>query len=52
MTIRSLKNKAHLAMGVAAASLNFFPSRSLSVVGVTGTDGKTTTSNLIYSRIS
>lgn len=48
MTIRSLKNKAHLAMGVAAASLNFFPSRSLSVVGVTGTDGKTTTSNLIY----
>ena len=46
--IRNLKNKAHLALGVAAASINLFPSRGLTIVGVTGTDGKTTTSNLLY----
>lgn len=48
MTIRSLKNKAHLVIGIVAASCSLFPARHLSVVGVTGTDGKTTTSNLIY----
>ncbi len=35
---------AHLS-----AAFNGFPARSMTVIGVTGTDGKTTTCNLIYS---
>lgn len=31
-----------------AAAFHGFPARKLTVIGVTGTDGKTTTSNLIY----
>ncbi len=37
------------ALGYLAAAYYGFPSRRLIVIGVTGTDGKTTTSNLIYS---
>jgi UDP-N-acetylmuramoyl-L-alanyl-D-glutamate--2,6-diaminopimelate ligase len=36
------------ALGYLAASFHGFPSRDLVVIGVTGTDGKTTTSTLIY----
>ncbi len=36
------------AMGYAAAALYRFPSKELVIIGVTGTDGKTTTSTLIY----
>jgi UDP-N-acetylmuramoyl-L-alanyl-D-glutamate--2,6-diaminopimelate ligase len=36
------------ALGYLAASFHRFPSRDLVVIGVTGTDGKTTTSTLIY----
>jgi UDP-N-acetylmuramoyl-L-alanyl-D-glutamate--2,6-diaminopimelate ligase len=35
-------------LGYLAASYHGFPSRDLVVIGVTGTDGKTTTSTLIY----
>ena len=37
------------AIGVLAAAYYGFPSRHLTVIGVTGTDGKTTTSTLIHS---
>lgn len=36
------------AMAHLAAALNGFPARTLTVIGVTGTDGKTTTVNLIF----
>ncbi len=36
------------AMAYLAASLYDFPGRKMTVIGVTGTDGKTTTSNLIF----
>jgi len=38
----------HLPLAVLASVYYQFPSRRLKVVGVTGTDGKTTTVNLIY----
>jgi len=37
------------AIGYLAASYHDFPSRRLLIVGVTGTDGKTTTTTLIHS---
>lgn len=40
---------AQEAVGYLAAAWHDFPSRSLTVIGVTGTDGKTTTSTLIRS---
>ncbi|CAG0992725.1 UDP-N-acetylmuramoyl-L-alanyl-D-glutamate--2, 6-diaminopimelate ligase [Anaerolineae bacterium] len=36
------------ALGYLAAAFQGFPSRNLTMIGVTGTDGKTTTTNLIY----
>lgn len=46
--IRRLKNSAHLVLALTANKIHGYPSRGMIVVGVTGTDGKTTTSNLIY----
>lgn len=37
-----------LALAQLAAALHDFPARKLTVIGVTGTDGKTTTANIIY----
>ncbi len=37
------------ALGLLAAAFYDFPSRQLVVIGVTGTDGKTTTSTMIHS---
>ncbi|MBN2046564.1 MAG: UDP-N-acetylmuramoyl-L-alanyl-D-glutamate--2,6-diaminopimelate ligase [Anaerolineaceae bacterium] len=39
---------ARFALAQIAAALEDFPARKLTVIGVTGTDGKTTTSNLIF----
>ncbi len=41
---------SRLALAYLAAAYYGFPSRKLTVIGVTGTDGKTTTVNLITSR--
>lgn len=42
------KNIYHLACAIIANVLYGFPARKAIVIGVTGTDGKTTTVNLIY----
>ena len=42
-----LENARHSLTWLAAA-FHGFPARKLTVIGVTGTDGKTTTSNLLY----
>ncbi len=41
--------ESRTALAAAAAYLYGFPSRSLTVIGVTGTDGKTTTSSILES---
>lgn len=43
-----LKNAYHLFVAVVANCWFGFPARKLTVIGVTGTDGKTTTTTLIY----
>ena len=45
---QKLKNIYHLLRALIANIYFGFPSRRLKVVGVTGTDGKTTTTHLIY----
>jgi UDP-N-acetylmuramoyl-L-alanyl-D-glutamate--2,6-diaminopimelate ligase len=39
---------AREALAYTAAAFNGFPARKLNIIGVTGTDGKTTTVNLIF----
>lgn len=46
--IRKLKNFGHLCLALTANLWYGFPSRKIKVIGVTGTDGKTTTTHLIY----
>jgi len=44
---QSIKNLYHLAQAVLANLVYGFPSRKIKVIGVTGTDGKTTTVQMI-----
>ena len=46
--LRSLKGLYHLLIAILANIWFRFPSRGLTVIGITGTDGKTTTTTLIY----
>jgi len=46
--LQSAKNYIHLFQAVRAVKKYKSPASSLTVIGVTGTDGKTTTSSLIY----
>src|SRR3989344_1925601 len=43
-----VNNFYHLPSAILANIRYVFPSRKLTVIGVTGTDGKTTTVNMIY----
>lgn len=45
---QELKNIYHLIQAIIANALNSFPARKLKIIGVTGTDGKTTTTHLVY----
>ena len=45
---QKIKNIYHFFIAIFANVLFFFPSRRMKVIAVTGTDGKTTTVNLIY----
>lgn len=46
--IQKLKNIYHLLQAIVANLWYAFPSREIKVIGVTGTDGKTTTTHLLY----
>jgi len=46
--LRKIKNFIHLCLAILANLWYGFPGRKIKVIGITGTDGKTTTSHLIY----
>lgn len=50
--LRKLKNSAHFLIAFLVIKLLNHPSKKLRVIGVTGTDGKTTTSNFVYQLLT
>ncbi|GAC1371897.1 MAG: UDP-N-acetylmuramoyl-L-alanyl-D-glutamate--2,6-diaminopimelate ligase [Candidatus Saccharimonadales bacterium] len=49
---REIEPLGHLAEAVLWQIVEGFPARGLKVIGVTGTDGKTTTSTMIYTMLN
>lgn len=47
--IQKIKNFVHKGQAVVAQNIYSNPSKKMIVIGITGTDGKTTTSTLLYS---
>ncbi len=45
---QKIKNLYHLIQAIIANFLYGFPSKKIKVIGITGTDGKTTTTHLVY----
>lgn len=45
---QSINNYYHLPKAFLVNTIHGFPTRGMTVIGVTGTDGKTTTTNMIY----
>lgn len=45
---QNAKNAYHLVFAFLVSSLHGFPARGMTVIGVTGTDGKTTTASLLF----
>lgn len=50
-TMRQLKNLFHLLEAIVANIWYGFPARKVKVIAITGTDGKTTTSTLVYAML-
>lgn len=50
--VQKIKNIYHLLQAVVANLKYGFPSHKIKVIGVTGTDGKTTTTHLLYHILS
>lgn len=46
--LQFLKNQFHFLQSISASIVYGFPAKKLKIIAVTGTDGKTTTSTLIY----
>lgn len=46
--IRKIKNFGHFILAVGANVIYGFPGNGITVIGITGTDGKTTTANLLH----
>ncbi len=49
---RAIEPYGHWCEAILANTVYGFPARNLKVIGVTGTDGKTTTSTLIYTMLN